>query len=280
VDIAITIGLGTFIGLLLGLTGAGGSIFAVPLLMATLGWSITQAATVSLLAVAVAATTGTGLAWRHSYVRYRAATLIAGIGVMIAPFGISLANHLRPSMLATIFAVVLGIVAVRMYRSALLSSQDATVVRAAVAGEGATSRGKICRVNPATGRLIWTWRVAGIISMIGATTGFLSGLLGVGGGFVVVPALRASTPLSMHSAVATSLMAIALTSMGTVITGYFLGRSLPLAVALPFVAGAVLGMALGRQAAPHIAGPKLQQGFAIVAGMVSLAMAAHAVAWI
>jgi uncharacterized protein len=172
--------------------------------------------------------------------------------------------------------VVLGIVAIRMYRSALVSTQDATVVRAAVAGDGIASSGKVCRVNLATGRLIWTWSVAGIIGLIGATTGLLSGLLGVGGGFVIVPSLRAVTPLSMHSAVATSLMAIALTSTGTVVTGYFLGRTLPLVFALPFVAGAVIGMALGRQVAPHIAGPKLQQGFAATAGVVSIAMAAHA----
>ena len=272
--------LGIVIGLVLGLTGAGGSILAVPLLMAGLGWSITQAATVSLLAVAVAAALGTALAWRHSYVRYRAAIFMAAIGVMVAPLGIRLANALPNTVLIVTFAAVLGIVAIRMYLATLASTPDTSIVRAAVAGDGAPGKGKFCSVNPDTGRLIWTWPVTGIIGLIGAATGFLSGLLGVGGGFVVVPALRAVTPLSIHSAVATSLMTIALTSMGTVIIGYLNGRSLPLAVALPFVVGAVIGMTLGRQVAPHIAGPKLQQGFSIVAGIVSLAMTAHATALI
>ena len=53
-----------------GVNRAGGSIFAVPLLMAVLGWPFTQAATASLLAVAAAASIGTAMAWRHSYVRY------------------------------------------------------------------------------------------------------------------------------------------------------------------------------------------------------------------
>lgn len=272
--------LGAIIGLVLGLTGAGGSILAVPLLMAGLGWPITQAATVSLLAVAVAAAVGAGMAWRHSYVRYRAAMFMALTGAMAAPAGIWAADRLPSSVLVMIFAVVLGIVALRMFRQAFVAGQDAAVVRAAVAGEGAPARGSICRVNPATGRLIWTWPVAGVIGLIGATTGFLSGLLGVGGGFVIVPALRATTPLSMHSAVATSLMAIALISLGTVAGGLAQGRPLPLAVALPFITGAVAGMSLGRMAAPRIAGPHLQQGFAAVAGLVSLAMAAHAVTWI
>ena len=69
--------IGVVVGLVLGLTGAGGSIFAVPLLMAVLSMPIIQASTVSLLAVAVAAAVGTGMAWRHSYVRYRAASLMA-----------------------------------------------------------------------------------------------------------------------------------------------------------------------------------------------------------
>ena len=274
----IAIGLGLLVGLLLGLTGAGGSILAVPLLMAGLGWTITQASTVSLLAVAVAAAVGTALAWRHSYVRYRAAMLMAGIGVIAAPFGIRLANSLPTPVLTITFAVVLGIVAIRMFHATLVSTQDTINAWAVVTGDGAPGHNEICRVNPATGRLIWTWPVAGIIGLIGSATGFLSGLLGVGGGFVVVPALRAVTPLSMHSAVATSLMAIALTSTGTMVLGYFQGRSLPLAVALPFVAGAVAGMAMGRHAAPHIAGPTLQQGFAIVSGIVSIVMVAHVAA--
>ncbi len=272
--------LGVIVGMVLGLTGAGGSIFAVPLLMAGHGWPITQASTVSLLAVAVAAAVGAWMAWRHSYVRYRAATLMAVVGILVAPAGIRVADGLPPSLLMMIFAAVLTIVAVRMFHMAVVSKADAAVVRATVAGEGEPAQGKICKLNAATGRLIWTWPVAATIGLIGATTGFLSGLLGVGGGFVIVPALRATTPLSMHSAVATSLMAIALTSLGTVVSGVLQGRSLPLAVALPFVAGAVIGMALGRLVAPRIAGPRLQQGFAVMAMLVSLGMAAHVAAWI
>ena len=270
--------LGVIVGMVLGLTGAGGSIFAVPLLMAGQGWSITQASTVSLLAVAVAAAVGAWMAWRHSYVRYRAALLMAGVGVLFAPAGIHVADGLPPSLLMMIFAAVLTIVAVRMFYMAVVSKADAAVVRATVAGEGEPAQGKICKLNAATGRLIWTWPVGATIGLIGATTGFLSGLLGVGGGFVIVPALRATTPLSMHSAVATSLMAIALTSLGTVVSGVLQGRSLPLAVALPFVAGAVIGMALGRLVAPRIAGPRLQQGFAVMAMLVSLGMAVHVAA--
>lgn len=274
----MSLGIGLIVGLVLGLTGAGGSIFAVPLLMAGLGYSITQAATVSLLAVAISAAVGTTMAWKHSYVRYRAASLMAAVGVLFAPLGIRVADRMPPTMLALVFALVLAVVAARMFYTAMVSKEDTAVVRSAVAGEGRSSVGRIGSVNPETGRLIWTRPVAFTVSIIGAATGFLSGLLGVGGGFVIVPAIRATLPLSMHSAVATSLMAIALTSTFTFISGILQGRAAPLSTALPFVAGAVLGMILGRRVAPSISGPSLQQGFAATAGIIALVMAFKAAA--
>jgi uncharacterized membrane protein YfcA len=268
--------IGLAVGLVLGLTGAGGSIFAVPLLMAVLGWSFTQAATASLLAVAVAASVGTAMAWRHSYVRYRAASLMAFVGLLLSPIGIQVANALPESTLKIVYSLLLAVVSVRMYLMAVKSSEDTMIVRSAVSGEGYPSIGKVGRINPATGRLIWTRPVAMTVSCIGAVTGFLSGLLGVGGGFVIVPAIRAILPLSMHSAVATSLMAIALTSTGTFIFALMQGRNVPFLVAFPFLIGTVFGMVLGRMLAPHISGPTLQKAFALLAMGVSIAMATQA----
>jgi len=256
--------LGLVVGLVLGLTGAGGSVFAVPLLMFGLGWNITQAAPVALIAVCAAAAFGTLVAWNASYVRYRAAMVMALLGCFTAPLGLRIADRLPASWLTAAFAAVLIVVALRMIAQARGSPADTRVVRAAVTGDGKPARGPLCHTNEATGRLVWTGRCAMVIAGIGAATGFLSGLLGVGGGFVIVPALRASTVLSMHSAVATSLMTIALTSAGTVIASVTMGRSLPWMVALPFVAGSLAGMLAGRRIAPRIAGPLLQQRFAAV----------------
>ncbi len=267
--------LGIAVGLVLGLTGAGGSILAVPLLMAALAWPMTQAVPVALLAVAAAAALGSYLAWRKSYVRYRAAILMAASGIFTAQFGLRAAELLPQSRLSLIFAGVLALVALRMFVQAWRAPEESAVVRATVAGDGQRAHGPICRLNPGTGRIVWTRMSALVIAVIGAATGFLSGLLGVGGGFVIVPALRMATELSMHSAVATSLMAIALTSLGTVGAALLQGRTLPLLVALPFVAGALLGMLGGHALAPRIAGPRLQQGFAVLMMMVALGMAAR-----
>lgn len=257
--------LGIVVGLVLGLTGAGGSILAVPLLMAGLGWSLTQAAPIALLAVAAAAALGSYLAWRRSYVRYRAATLMSIVGVITSPLGLHAADRLPAAALSLLFAVILGMVAIRMLLQSL-----------AKPGESAAHGARICRYDPLSGRLIWTWTSAAVLAAIGALTGFLSGLLGVGGGFFIVPALRAATELTMQSAIATSLMTIALTSVGTVASAALVGRDIPLLVALPFVVGSLLGMAGGRQLAPRIKGAHLQQGFALLQFAVAIGMAVHA----
>lgn len=272
--------LGIVVGLVLGLTGAGGSILAVPLLMAALGWPMAQAVPVALLAVAASAALGSYLAWRKSYVRYRAAILMAFAGVVTAQFGLRLADILPQRWLLLAFAAVLVVVALRMFARAMSSPEESAVVRAAVAGDGSRAHGPLCRLHPRTGRIVWTRVSAAVIAMIGAITGFLSGLLGVGGGFVIVPALRAATELSMHSAVATSLMAIALTSIGTFAGALMQGRAMPWMIALPFVGGALLGMLAGHAIAPRVAGPRLQQGFAGLMLVVACGVAAHATAWI
>lgn len=264
--------LGLLVGLILGLTGAGGSVIAVPLLIWGMGWTLPEAAPVALLAVSAAAILGTVSAWPQGIVRYRAALVMSAAGMVTAPFGLKAAHVLPLPLLSASFAVVLLLVSVRMILRARAAPEEARVVRAGLQGEQENPSEPVCKVNPDTGRLHWTRPCALAITSGGLVTGFLSGLLGVGGGFVIVPILRAMTDLSFHSAVATSLMAIALTSAGTVAISVAQGNSLSLLVAAPFVGGALAGMALGRVSASRLAGPKLQISFAIVMLLVCAGM--------
>lgn len=272
---AVTVVLGVLTGLVLGLTGAGGSTFAVPLLMFGLGLSLPEAAPLALLAVSCAAAFGTITAWDVAYVRYRAALLMAAAGAIAAPAGLWAASRLPASALTILFALAMLLVAWRLWRQARTAPEETLIVRATVAGEGAAAGGPVCRTNRATGRLMWTAACIRRISGIGAVSGFLSGLLGVGGGFVIVPALRAWTELSMHSAIATSLMAIALTSGATAASAQFVGAGLNFGIAVPFVGGALLGMLTGRASAKRIAGPRLQSGFAVLMVLAAAALLVH-----
>ncbi|MDD3761778.1 MAG: sulfite exporter TauE/SafE family protein [Nevskiales bacterium] len=272
VESAIAVVLGGIVGLVLGLTGAGGSVLAVPMLMWGLGWTLPQAAPVALIAVAMSAGIGTVAAWDVAVVRYRAAMLMSGIGLLFAPLGLMAADRLPVQWLSGLFAAVLVIVALRMYGRARQNPDEASVVRANVGGTPAGDAGAVCRIREDTGRISWTRNCIAAVSGTGAMTGFLSGMLGVGGGFVIVPALRAISDMSMHAAVATSLMTISLTSAGTVVIALLHGRELPLVVALPFVIGAVVGMLAGRRFAARVAGARLQQGFAMIMGIIAVLM--------
>lgn len=247
-------GLGTIIGAVLGLTGAGGGILAVPLLVFGLGLSMVEAAPVGLLAVGLAAAVGALLGLRQGIVRYRAALFIAAIGIAFAPLGLWLAHQLPNGPLAIGFAVALLYACGRIYRKAAHELHHGQPpARAAFLP---------CVLNPLEGRLRWTLPCARSLAITGVMSGLLSGLLGVGGGFVIIPALTRYTDLDMKSIVATSLAVIALVSTGSVITASASGV-MHWAVGLPFAAGSVMGLIGGRQVARFLAGPRLQQLFAV-----------------
>lgn len=277
--VEIALALGLVVGAVLGLTGAGGSIVAVPLLMWGMGWTLPQAAPVALLAVCAAATFGTVVAWDATYVRYRAAVVMALAGWFTAPLGLSAAEVMPVAWLTGVFAAVLVVVSIRLLRQAFRDPESASIVRARLAGDGSGAAGRWIQLDD-NKRIRWTPRAAGATASIGAGTGFLAGLLGVGGGFVIVPLLRRASELSMHSAVATSLMAIALTSAGTVLAAMMRGQHLPWDAALPFLLGALGGMWLGRKLAPRVAGPRLQQGFAAVMLLVGVGLGGRALGFI
>lgn len=239
--------LGAGIGLVLGLTGAGGGSLAVPALVFGLGLSVPQATPIALLAVAGSALLGTVEGFRRRLVRYRAATLMALAGIAVTPLGVWAAHRLPERLLLALFAAVLGGVAARTLWQASRAA-DENIAAA-------------CRMNPETGQLRWTRGVALVLGAIGATTGFLSGLLGVGGGFVMVPALRRASDIPLGGIVATSLMVMTLVSSAALLAALSHGADLPARLAVPFVAATAVGMLGGRLVARRLTGRHVQRVF-------------------
>src|SRR3984885_3085361 len=105
--------LGALVGAVLGLTGAGGGILAVPALVVGMGRPIQQASPVALIAVAGSAAIGAVEAFRRGLVRYRPALLMALAGVPVTSLGASLAHKLPQRLLIELFAGVMLLVALR-----------------------------------------------------------------------------------------------------------------------------------------------------------------------
>lgn len=245
--------LGLLIGTMMGLTGAGGGIFGVPALVFGMGIDIREAAPVALLAVGSAAALGALQGLRLGIVRYKAASLLAAAGTLTAPLGIRLAHWLPSWGLNLMFVGILLFLGYRMFASARDVRGD---------GEQLPDAWRACRISPDTGRFVWNLRTAAVLGGIGSVSGLATGMLGVGGGFIIVPALAHFTELRIHSVVATSLMVIALLSTVTVSIAWSRGMVLG-APAWAFVLAALVGMTGGRLLAPKIPAPLLQRFFAI-----------------
>jgi uncharacterized membrane protein YfcA len=260
------LGLGLAIGVILALTGAGGGILAVPALVFGAGQSVAQAGPVGLLAVGMAAALGAVLGLRSGTVRYRAAMLISVTGMVLSPVGLWLAHRVDNRWLTLVFALVLLYVGFRTWQKAGRT----------VAEPERRASAPPCIRSADDGRFIWTSHCARSLALSGGVAGLLSGLLGVGGGFVMVPALQRYTDLDIKSTVATSLAVIALVSATGVVSSAIAG-SLNWPVAIPFAAGALAGMVGGRIVSARLAGPHLQKGFALVSSLVALGMIAKVI---
>ena len=105
-------------------------------------------------------------------------------------------------------------------------------------------------------------KTASFLAGIGVVAGLLTGLLGVGGGFVIVPALRKFTDLDMRSIVATSLMIIFLIGSVSISAHVLDGFQYPVSVTLTFVLACIIGMLIGRSLIPLIKSNQIQKVFA------------------
>jgi uncharacterized protein len=251
--------LGAVVGLVLALTGAGGAIIAVPLLIFGLRLAIADAAPIALFTVSVTAAIGALLALKRRKVRYRAAGLLAVMGLATAPLGVFLAQRIPNALLTLLFAMVLAYAAFYTFRESIRNPSE-DVGRPSVP----------CQLG-SSGRLLWTWPCARLMALAGVSAGLLSGLLGVGGGFIIVPALQKATDLRMQSIMPTSLGVIALVS-GAGVISVIVTRGMNWAIAMPFAFGAVVATLTVSAFANRFTGPRLQQSFAILAGCAAIGM--------
>jgi uncharacterized membrane protein YfcA len=256
---------GGIVGLSLGLTGGGGAIFAVPLLVYGLGVVPQQAVGVSLVAVGATSAVGFVAQWRQRQVEVRTGLLFALAGMAGAPVGAWLGSRLPDPVLLILFAALMVTVAVRLWQKAGRAGESQSMP-----SEGnRCDDGPTCR-RDAAGRLFLDQRCAFLLLGLGVATGILSGLFGVGGGFVIVPALVLFSGMSIRRAVGTSLMVITLVSASAAVSRLWAGQSFNLPEIGLFVAGGTAGLLLGNQIGQHLPERSLQRFFAATILLVAV----------
>ncbi|MDY7528235.1 MULTISPECIES: sulfite exporter TauE/SafE family protein [unclassified Cryobacterium] len=188
--IVIALVLGVIVGALLGLVGGGGSILAVPALVYGLGLPLAEAIPSSLIVVGAASAVAVLPRLRRG-VHWRLAFIIGVAGVATAYLGTTVNRMLDQRVLLGAFSVIMVIAGVRMF----LPTRSA---------------GGPCALPG--GRVNWRSCLPRALAA-GAVVGFLTGLLGVGGGFLIVPALTLVLGLPMGVTVGTSLVIIVINSV-------------------------------------------------------------------
>jgi uncharacterized membrane protein YfcA len=274
-----TVALGLVIGLVIGGLGGGGGALAVPALVYLLGLTAQDATTSSVLIVGISSLVGAATRIRDRSLRWRIALAFAAVGMPVAYLG-SVLNHRvgEPVVLVT-FAVVTVLAAVAM----LVESGAAVGTEECVAtGDAARSdpvpapgrgTGTVLAVRPTVERRRMLVRVGTVVGC-GAAVGFLTGFLGVGGGFLVLPVLVIALRLPVDAAVGTSLLIMVLNSASAV-ASRFGDLAVDWGVVVPFTLASVVATLLGRRVAGRLSGAVLSRIFALLMLLVGIFVGAE-----
>jgi uncharacterized membrane protein YfcA len=237
--------LSALVGVSLGLLGGGGSILAVPLLVYVAQLDVRVSVAMSLAVVGATALVASLAHARRGRVEWRAAALFGISGMIGASLGARLTPLVAPRVLLLLFALLMLAVGGLMVR-------------------GRRAAGGVIPPGPAA---------VGPVLAAGLAVGVLTGFLGVGGGFLIVPALTLFAHLPIHVAVGTSLLVIAANSAAGLVS--HLGQeSVPAGLTLAFTAVAVLGALAGERLASRTSPERLRRAFGVFVVLVGLALAA------
>lgn len=230
--LAATLVLSVLIGFSLGLLGGGGSILAVPILVYVASQDPKTAIATSLLVVGVTSVTGAVSHARAGRVQWRTGLVFGGAGMVGAYGGGRLAEFVPGTWLLVAFGVVMACTAAAMLRGPRAATLESAGDRMA----------------------------AGRIVVDGVVVGAVTGLVGAGGGFLVVPALVLSGGVPMATAVGTSLVVIALKS-GAGLLGYLASTPVDWPLAGAVTAAAVVGSIGGGRLAGRTGDDRLRRIF-------------------
>ena len=250
---------GAVTGIVLGLFGSGGSIIAMPALLYMLHVEPKSAIVMSLGIVAVTATISGWDNWRRGNVDVKVAAMFGLFGVIGTYAGARLGIHTPIAVQLTLFALVMYAAAWKMLQRKKQPQSQAVQLVAAGGVNDAAPGTEAIKAH------------MGHIAMHGVGIGILTGLVGVGGGFLIVPALVLLSGIPMKIAIGTSLVIVAAKSYSG-FAGYIGVVPVDWAIMGVFTLVTVAGSFVGTRIAHRLSHDKLQKSFAIFLIMVATYM--------
>ncbi len=224
--------LSVVIGFSLGLLGGGGSIITVPVLIYVMGVGAHEAVGMSLAVVGMTSIMGTILHYRQRQVKLRIGLLFGATGMLGAYIGSHLTYFLSPQALVLSFAALMFVISLSMLRQKRDEHEQQTKLSIFKA------------------------------SLVGFVVGTITGFLGVGGGFLIVPALVLFGGLKVKDAIGTSLLVISINSLAGLI-GHLGHSHFNLRLTLLVTALAMVGTLLGTTLSHRVSAASLRKGFAL-----------------
>lgn len=240
------VGFGALVGLSLGLTGGGGSILAIPLLVYGARVPMQQALVVSLIMVTCIAAFGAIRQTIERQIDWNAAIMFSLTGMIVSPFIVSIAQDVDDTLRTSLFALLMLFVAGNMVKPLPLMG----------------------RISPAQTPLSRFVR----IGLGGGLAGALAGFFGVGGGFIIVPLLTLLFVMPYMQAVGTSLASIALISSSAIIGHFVKGVTLDVGMLATFIGGGVLGLLIGLLTMNKISELNAKRVFAFITAAMAIFM--------
>lgn len=225
--------LGFGIGLSLGLLGGGGSLLTVPALVYLVGQTPQAAVTTSLAIVGANSMVGALFHGSYGRLNWKVALTFGTVGMLVSYLSANISRHISSELLLVLFALLMiGIGTLLLIRGAKEEQAEYTA------------------------RPLW------LIVASGSIVGLLTGILGVGGGFLVVPALVMLVGLPTQMAISTSLIIIAMNSIAGFL-GHVGSGSMDWMVTLTFTSAGLLGTFSGMKLSRRLSSLKLQKAFAV-----------------
>jgi uncharacterized membrane protein YfcA len=230
-QIAFALAAGSFIGMVLGFVGAGGAMLSVPILLYIFHFSPTHATTAALAIVFLAAAFGTIPKFRSKDVLVRDALVVWGIGLITNIGGSAIAKHLSGNFIVTGFSTILIVAGISMLRKPLTTNPESRMPTS-------------------------------VLILVALFIGAMTGLFGIGGGFLAIPVLVLFFNTPQNKAAGTSLLIISLNSVTAFLAHHSMWHEIKWSIPIAIGSAAIVVSTIASHYSARVPAVKLRRSFA------------------